>query len=145
VCNNPKGPYIYLLMGLNDYLDLLVKMEGATSISTISLVDMEVESFRPYIYVPIPWAKHTKTIVRGASSLRNLSCSKLEFSPFLSRAAARNFLHPSPKFCIYSFRRMFGELFRPPRTSPANSASTPRFVSSFSTPARFLFHESMTV
>jgi hypothetical protein len=24
---------------------------------------MEVESFSPYIYVPIPWAKHTKTTV----------------------------------------------------------------------------------
>jgi hypothetical protein len=36
---------------------------GATSISTISLVDMEVESFPPYIYVPTPYAKHTKTTV----------------------------------------------------------------------------------
>jgi hypothetical protein len=40
--------------------------------------------------------------------LENLSCSKLEFSPFLSRAAARSSLHPSPKFCIYSLRS--GEL-----------------------------------
>jgi hypothetical protein len=38
-------------------------MEGATLISTISLVDMEVESFSPYIYVTTPWAKYTKTTV----------------------------------------------------------------------------------
>jgi hypothetical protein len=49
-------------MGLNDYLGLLAEVDGATSISTISLVDMKVESF-PYIYVPTPWAKHTKTTV----------------------------------------------------------------------------------
>jgi hypothetical protein len=60
---NLKGPYIYLLMGLNDYLGLLAEVDNATSISTISLVDMEVESFPLYIYVPIPWAKHTKTTV----------------------------------------------------------------------------------
>jgi hypothetical protein len=58
---NLKGPYIYLLMGLNDYLGLLTEVDGATSISTISLVDMEVESSPPYIYVPTPWAKHIKT------------------------------------------------------------------------------------
>jgi hypothetical protein len=28
-------------------------VDGAMSISTISLVDIEVESFPPYIYVPI--------------------------------------------------------------------------------------------
>jgi hypothetical protein len=55
-------------------------MEGATSISIISPVDMEVESFPLYIYIPTPWAKHTKTTVRGAPSLENLSCSKIEFS-----------------------------------------------------------------
>jgi hypothetical protein len=83
-------------------------VDGATSISTISLVDMEVESFPPYIYVPIPWVKAHQNYRRGAPSLGNLSCSKLEFSPFLSRAAARSSLHPSPKFCIYSLRS--GEL-----------------------------------
>jgi hypothetical protein len=31
-----------------------------------------------YIYVPTPWAKHTKTIVIGARNLANLSCSKLD-------------------------------------------------------------------
>jgi hypothetical protein len=51
---NLKGPYIYLLMGLNNYLGLLAEMNGATSISTISLVDIEVESFPPYIYVATP-------------------------------------------------------------------------------------------
>ena len=42
---NPKGPCIYLLMGFNDYLGPLVNVEGATSISTILLVDIDVESF----------------------------------------------------------------------------------------------------
>jgi hypothetical protein len=68
-------------MGLNVYLGLLVEVDGATSISIILLVDVKVESFPPYKYVPTPWAKHTKTTVRGASSLGNLSCSKLDISP----------------------------------------------------------------
>ena len=62
-------------MGFNDYLGPLVNVEGATSISTILLVDVDVESFSPYKYVPTPWTKHTRTIVRGAPSLENLSCS----------------------------------------------------------------------
>jgi hypothetical protein len=49
---NLKGPYIYLLMGLNDYLGLLVEVDGATSISTISLLNMKMESFPPYKYEP---------------------------------------------------------------------------------------------
>jgi hypothetical protein len=61
---NLKGIYIYLLMSLNDYLGLLAEVDRATSISTISLVDMEVESFPPYIYVATPLG--TKTTVRGA-------------------------------------------------------------------------------
>ena len=68
-------------MGFNDYLGPLVNMEGATSISTILLVDVDVVSFLPYKYVPTPWAKHIKTTIRGASSLGNPSCSKLDFSP----------------------------------------------------------------
>jgi hypothetical protein len=44
-----------------------------------------------------------------------------------------------------SFRRWFGELFRPCRTSPANSAFTPRFISIFSTPSCIPFHESIIV
>ena len=55
-------------------------MEGATSISTILLVDVDVGSFSSYIYLPTPWAKHTKTTVRGAPSLENPSYSKLYFS-----------------------------------------------------------------
>ena len=51
---NPKGPCIYLLMGFNDYLGPLVNVEGATSISTILLVDIDVGSFSPYIFVPTP-------------------------------------------------------------------------------------------
>jgi len=62
-------------------------VEDATSISTILLVDVDVGSFSSYIYLPTPWAKHTKTTVRGAPSLGNPSCSKLYFSP-LSLAVA---------------------------------------------------------
>ena len=68
-------------MSFNDYLGLLVNVEGATSISTILLVDVDVGSFSPYKYVPTPWAKNTKTTIRGAPSLGNPSCSKLVFSP----------------------------------------------------------------
>ena len=78
---NPKSLCIYLLMGFNDYLGPLVNMEGATSVSTILLVDIDVGSFSSYKSVPTPWAKHTKTTTRGAPSLGNLSCSKLDFSP----------------------------------------------------------------
>jgi hypothetical protein len=76
---NPKGPCIYLLMDFNDYLGSLVNVEGATSISTILLVDVDVGSFSLYKYIPTPWAKHVKTIVRGAPSLENSSCSKFDF------------------------------------------------------------------
>ena len=48
-------------MSFNDYLCPLVNVEGATSISTILLVDIDVESFPTYKYVLTPWAKHTKT------------------------------------------------------------------------------------
>jgi hypothetical protein len=68
-------------MGLNVNLGLLVEVDGATSISTILLVDAKVESFPPYKYIPTPWAKHTKTTVRGAPGLGNLSYSKLDISP----------------------------------------------------------------
>jgi hypothetical protein len=68
-------------MGLNVYLGLLVEVNGATSICTILLVDVKVESFSPYKYVPTPRVNHTKTTVRGAPSLGNLSCSKLDISP----------------------------------------------------------------
>ena len=58
-----------------------MQVDGATSISTILLVDVDVGSFSPYIHIPTHWAKHTKTTVRGAPSLGNLSYSKLDFSP----------------------------------------------------------------
>ena len=68
-------------MGFNVYLGPLVQVDGATSISTVSLVDVEIGSFSPYIFVPTPWTKHTKTNVTRAPSLKNPSCSKLDFSP----------------------------------------------------------------
>ena len=67
--------------GFNDYLGPLVNVEGATSISTILLVDVDVGSFSSYKSIPTPWAKHTKTTVRGTPILGNPSCSKLDFSP----------------------------------------------------------------
>ena len=73
-------------MCFNDYLGPLVNMEDATSISTILQVDIDVGSFSLYKYVPTPWAKHTKTTIRGAPSLGNSSCSKLDFSPPLAVA-----------------------------------------------------------
>jgi hypothetical protein len=84
----PKGPCLYLLMGFYNSLGLLVKVDGATSISTISLVDMEVESFPPYIYVPIPWVKAHQNYRGGAPSLGNLLCSKLDIFPPCVAAAA---------------------------------------------------------
>ena len=41
-------------MGFKDYLGPLVNVEGATSISTILLVDVDMESFSPNKYVPTP-------------------------------------------------------------------------------------------
>ena len=54
-------------------------------------------SFSPYIYLPTPWAKHTKTTVWGAPSLGNPLCSKLDFShPSLAVAVAVAAALPSP-------------------------------------------------
>jgi hypothetical protein len=76
-------------MGLNVYLDLLVEVDGATSINTILLVNVKAESFSSYKYVPTPWEKHTKTTIRGAPSLENLSCSQLDiFFSFSCRPQA---------------------------------------------------------
>ena len=72
-------------MGFNDYLGQLVNVEGATSISTTLLVDIDVRSFSPYKYVSTPWTKHTKTTIRGAPSLGNPSYSKLDFLIFSRR------------------------------------------------------------
>jgi hypothetical protein len=88
MCNNHKGLCLYLLMDLNVYLGILVEVDGATSISTILLVDVKVKSFPPYKYVPTTRAKHTKTTIRGAPNLKNLSCSKLDICP-PSRVAPR--------------------------------------------------------
>ena len=52
--NKFQRPCLYLLMGFNVYLDPLVNVEGCKSISIISLVDVEVGSFSPYICVPTP-------------------------------------------------------------------------------------------
>ena len=86
-------------MGFNDYLSPLVNVEGATSINTILLVDVDVESFSSYIYVPTLWAKHTKTTVRGSSSLENPSCSKLDFSPPSHAATGELSRAPSCTLC----------------------------------------------
>ena len=67
----PKGPCLYLLMGFNIYLGPLVQVEGAMSISIVSLVNVEVGSFFLYIFVPTPWTKHTKIIVKEAPSFKN--------------------------------------------------------------------------
>ena len=83
-------------MGFNDYFGPIVNVEGATSISTILLVHVDVGSFSSYKSILTPWAKHIKTTVWGALSLGNLSCSKLDFShPSLAVAAAL----PSPALC----------------------------------------------
>ena len=78
-------------MGFNDYLGPLVNVKGATSISIILPVDVDVGSFSSYTCVPTPWTKHTKTTVRGAPNLGNPSCSKLDFLVLLSPL-----LSPSP-------------------------------------------------
>ena len=39
-------------------------MEGATSISTILLIDVDMEIFPLYIYVQTPWVEHTKATTR---------------------------------------------------------------------------------
>jgi hypothetical protein len=143
---NLKGSYIYLLMGLNDYLGLLTEVNGATSISTILLVDVKVESFSPYIYVHIPWAKHTKTTVRGALVWQISDVVNYIFFLLLLPPCFRSHRSSASTACVpANFRRRFGELFWPPRTSLANSASTPRFVSSFSSTALLSFCKSVSV
>jgi hypothetical protein len=63
-------------------------MEGAASISTVSLVDVGIGSYPPYIYVHTPWVKAHQNYRGGAPSLRNLLYSKLDiFSS--SRVAPR--------------------------------------------------------
>jgi hypothetical protein len=111
MCNNHKGLCLYLLMGLNIYLGLLMMMDGATSISTILLVDVKVESFPPYKSVPTSWTKHIKTTIRAAPSLGNLSCSKLY-----------NFVS-TYHVTISQLRQLPRRLFRPSRLSPAKTTT----------------------
>ena len=66
-------------MGFNNLSGLLVRMEVATSISTILLIDVDVKSFSSYIFVPTPWPNH-QNYIKKAPSLGNPSCSKLKFS-----------------------------------------------------------------
>ena len=104
MCNNPNKSQRAMHLftnGFNDYLGPLVNLEGATSISTILLVDIDVGSFSPYKYVPTPWAKHTKTTIRRAPSLRNLSCSKLDFSPPSLAAAVTIAAAPLRSCCCH--------------------------------------------
>jgi hypothetical protein len=93
-------------MGFNVYLSLLVEVDGATSISTLLLVDVKVKSFSAYKYVPTLWAKHTKTTVRGAPSLRNISCNKLDISPPSRVALGRG---PFVPFSPYASREEMDE------------------------------------
>ena len=72
-------------MGFNNYLDPLVNVEGATSISTILLVDVDVGSFLP-INMYQPLGQSIRKL--GAPSLGNPSSSKLDFSPPLAVAVA---------------------------------------------------------
>ena len=95
-------------------------MDGVTSISTISLVDVDVGSFSSYIYQPTPWAKHTKTTVRGAPSLGNPSCSKLDFSPSLAVAVAAALLSPA----ILSFVQQVKPTLRPGRPKDEDEVIT---------------------
>ena len=89
-------------MGFNDQLGPLMKVKDITSISIILLVDIDVESFSPNKYVPTHWAKYTKTIVKGATSLGNPSCSKLDFSPS-SLVVAVTVAAALPSLAILSF------------------------------------------
>jgi len=66
-----------------------VEVDGTTSISTILFIDIDVESFPPYIYTN-PFAKHPTTIVREVPSLASLSCSKLKLSFTINVTGAVN-------------------------------------------------------
>ena len=72
-------------------------MEGATSISTILLVDVEVESSPPYIHVPILLRKDITTIELSLEvpSLENPTIVNYCF-PFLTTALPSKFFRPDP-------------------------------------------------
>ena len=110
-------------------------MDGATSISTISPVDVDVGSFSSYIYQPTPWAKHTKTNIWGAPSLRNPSCSKLYFSP-LSLAVVVAVAAALPSPAIISFVQQVEPTparccHRPPQAVPTSSWGDPSVAINF--------------
>ena len=88
-------------MSFNNNLVPLVKVGGATSITTILLIDVDVGSFSLYKYVPNPWAKHIKTTIKGAPNLGNPLCSKSDFSPPLAIVVVVASVLPSP--AILSF------------------------------------------
>ena len=62
--NKSQRPCLYLLMGFIVYLGPLVNVEGATLISTILLIDVDMERLPLYIYVQTSWTEHTKTTTR---------------------------------------------------------------------------------
>ena len=70
-------------MGLNDYLGLLVEVDGATSINTVLLADVKGGVFLP-IYSLVLWAKHLKTIVKEAPAN-----PKTRFSPISTTTPSR--------------------------------------------------------
>jgi len=105
-------------MGFNVYLDPLVQVDGATSISTILLADIDMGSFSLNKYISTPWAKHTKTTIRGAPSLRNPSRSKFDFSP-LSIAVAAALPVVTPSSFTSSFFYSSLELFVHEDTPPS--------------------------
>ena len=61
-------------MCFNNQLGLLAKVDGATSISTILLVVIDVRSFPPYLYVPIhPLEKFHQNYQMGSFWFRSPS------------------------------------------------------------------------
>jgi len=68
MCNNYnkyQRPYLYLLMGFNIYLGPLEKVEGTTSISTVLLIDVDMERFPSYIYMYKPLGQSTPRLPQG--------------------------------------------------------------------------------
>ena len=105
-------------MGLNVYLGPLVQVDGATSISTILLADVDVGVFRlTNMYQPLE--QSTRTNIRRAPSLVNPSCSKFDFSPPLTVAVAAALPVATLSSCTSSFFYSSLELFVHEDTSPA--------------------------
>jgi hypothetical protein len=66
ILTNLKDPIHVFSNGLY-CLNPLVKVGGATSISTILLVNVEIGGFPPYIYVPILLGKDTPKLLLRVS------------------------------------------------------------------------------